>query len=421
MTKTTINNTLRSNPSSRLRFYKEGELKCAGPGCGLPMPEGHFGKKKKVYLCSPQCWNEYYIARRKPIRCTYCKKKFRKRHTQRSRPFCSEEHFYAWRRQQTDEKKVGEFAPLLRSFMENCAPRFLAPSSFNNIRCNLAAFFSFLRKKRIRSLDSVTPKVITSFLVDMKETRKKSAGRVVGDIRLFFDWVIIEGKRTAANPVIRKFHTQTQATRLPRPYESAEIQLIRSLVEESGDPVLQLAIAIGEESGLRISEVCNLRMSDIDIEKQQLFVRLPNKTSTERFSPFHTRTRKALIAWLDQRPAVDHDFLLTGTDDIPLRKHTLRLRLNRLLCGPDKLDRFSFHRLRHTAASRVYPAMDPIGVMNTFGWKSEKVMQGYTRLLPETLRESYTRAMDQIEREAGTENLSPTSIEDYLNMDTQLK
>jgi integrase/recombinase XerD len=193
------------------------------------------------------------------------------------------------------------------------------------------------------------------------------------------------------------------------------------LVKESGDLALQLAIAIGEESGLRISEVCNLRISDVDLEKQQFFVRLPNKTKTERFTPFHTRTKDALVAWLKKRPLVDHDFLMTGTKDIPLRKHTLRRRLNRLLCGPGKLDGFSFHRLRHTAATKVYPAMDPLGMMQTFGWKSEKVMQGYTRLLPETLRASYTRAMDEVAREGTAINLQPESIEAYFAADTSAK
>jgi len=331
------------------------------------------------------------------------------------------QHFYDWRRQQTDEKKVGAFAPLLMAFMEDCIPRHLAFASYNDVRCNLAAFFYFLRRKRIRSLESVTPRVISSFLADLQKTRKKSAGRVTGNIRLFFDWLILQGKRKSINPVIPKFHTQIAVTRLPRPYEQAELQLIRSLVQESRDPVLQLAVAIGEESGLRISETCNLRLSDVDLEKQQFFIRLPTKTRIERFAPFHNRTKDALIAWLAKRPAVDHDFLLTGTNDIPLRKFTLRLRLNRLLCGPGKLEQFSFHRLRHTAASKVYPSMDALSVMNTFGWTSERVMAGYTRLLPESLRSSYANAMDQIELEASDESMKPTSIEAYFDAEERTK
>jgi Phage integrase family len=109
------------------------------------------------------------------------------------------------------------------------------------------------------------------------------------------------------------------------------MELIRSLVAESGDPVLQLAISIGEESGARISEVCNLRLPDVDQEKQELFVRLPKKTNTERYAPFHNRTKAALASWLEIRPSVSHDYLLTGTNDIPLRKNTRHMAVLRML------------------------------------------------------------------------------------------
>jgi integrase len=340
---------------------------------------------------------------------------FQKKHTQKSKPFCSMAHFNLWRRRQTDEVKAGRFSPLLKEFIADCAPRFLAPTTIGGTRCALATFFKFLLQRRIRSLETVTPKVITAFLVDLQKTRKKSAGRVVGYIRLFFDWLLMTGKRKAGNPVIPRFHTQTQVTRLPRPYDSKDLALIRSLTQDSADLCVRLAVAIGEESGLRISEVCNLHLSDVDIEKQHLFVRLPNKTKRERLSPFHNRVKEALDAWLKERPLVGHDFLLVGTGGIPLRLHTLRSRLNKLLCGPGKLDAFSFHRLRHTAATKVHPYMDAYSVMQTFGWQSEKVMQGYTRLLPEAVREAYSRAMDKVELDdAGQEGQQPQSIEDFF-------
>jgi hypothetical protein len=81
------------------------------------------------------------------------------------------QHFYDWRRRQTDEKKVGTFAPLLRDFMADCIPRFLAYSSFNEVRCNLAAFFYFLRRKRIKSLESVTPRVISILANSARQAR----------------------------------------------------------------------------------------------------------------------------------------------------------------------------------------------------------------------------------------------------------
>ena len=414
MTKANENNTPRLNPSPRLRWFHEGELTCAVAGCERPNPPGYYGKTKWIYLCSATCWNRHYLPRRKSAKCTFCRIKFKRLHTQHSKPFCSIKHYYLWRRKQTDEVKSGHFAPLLHEFIEDCAIRLLAPASINSARCSLSAFFYFLRRKKIRSLEKVVPKVITLFVAGVQKTRRKSAGRVIGDVRLFFDWLIVNGRRKSGNPVIPRFHSQKYITRLPRPYAPKDLQIIRALVEEAGDLALPLAIAIGEEAGLRLSEVCNLRLADVDLEKQQLFIRLPNKTTTERFAPFHNRAKAALIAWLKERPEVGHDYLFVGTKGIPLRKHTLRLRLNRVLCGPGKLDKFSFHRLRHNAASTVYPSMDALGILQTFGWKSEKVMGGYTRVLPETLRASYHRAMDQVSREGADITLQPESIEAYF-------
>jgi hypothetical protein len=65
--------------------------------------------------------------------------------------------------------------------------------------------------------------------------------------------------------------------------------------------------------------------------------------------------------------------------------------------------------------------MDPLSVMKTFGWTSERVMAGYTRILPESLRNSYADAMDQVEREGDDETLQPTSIEAYFDAETTPK
>ena len=414
MSRTVENHTPRFKSSPRMRWYKFGEFRCAAPGCGNRMPPGYYGTTKRLYLCSGTCSTRYYCSRREPVACTFCGESFRRQHTQRTMPFCSMEHYYEWKRKQTDEEKSGPYASLLKEYLEAVIPRFLAATTFNQVRCNLSAFFHYLNRRRIRSLTMVTPKTISSFLADLQTRRTKSAGRVTGNVRLFFDWLIFTGQRRLPNPVIPRFHTSVTTTRLPRPYEPNEMEQIRTLAEQSGDLRLCLAIAIGEESGLRISEICNLRLHDVDLEKYRLFVRLPNKTNRERFASFHTRTRTLMIRWLSERADVEHDFLFTGWQDRPLRKHTLRLLTNRALCGEGRLESFSYHRLRHTAASKVYPAMDPLSVMHTFGWESQKVMQNYTRLLPQTVRESYARAMDKVEAAGAVKESQPESIEAYF-------
>ena len=61
MSKPNINNRPGLSPSSRRRFFSEGELTCVGPGCGKAMPPGYYGKSKRRYICSSQCYNRFYL------------------------------------------------------------------------------------------------------------------------------------------------------------------------------------------------------------------------------------------------------------------------------------------------------------------------------------------------------------------------
>jgi site-specific recombinase XerD len=369
MSKTTVNHTPRLKPSPKTRLYKFGEFRCAAPGCATRMPAGYYGVAKRLYLCSGTCSTKYYCNRREPVACTFCGKTFRRLHTQRSMPFCSMDHYYKWRRRQTDQKNSGPFAPLLQEYLEAVIPRFLAASTFNQVRCNLSAFFHYLRRRRIHFLSLVTANTISDFLADLQIRSTKSAGRVMGNVCLFFDWLIFTGKRRPPNPFIPRY-TSLTVTRLPCPYEPNEMEEIHALAEQSGDVRLCLALALGLDSGLRAGEICNLRLGDVDLEKYRLFVRLPN--NREQCVSFQGRTRTLLVRWLAERIDAGHDFLFTGWRGRPLRKHTLRILTNRALCGEGKLTSFSYHRLRQTAASKVYPAMDPLSVMHTFGWEGQR-------------------------------------------------
>jgi hypothetical protein len=58
--------------------------------------------------------------------------------------------------------------------------------------------------------------------------------------------------------------------------------------------------------------------------------------------------------------------------------------------------------------------MDTLGVMHTFGWTSEKVMQGYTQLSTAATRESYVRAMEKSAQNDEALTESSASIEAYF-------
>jgi integrase len=193
--------------------------------------------------------------------------------------------------------------------------------------------------------------------------------------------------------------------RIPRPLTDLAMAKVWKILSKQGTLQHKLAVAMGAESGLRISEVCNLRISDIDMWGCRVFVRVPNKTDSERWAPFHRKTRRFLGQWLKKRdPDCGHDFLFLNSQKRRLTMNRLAEQLRSLLAGgrPESADgrlagvsdHFTFHRLRHTLASRLAnKGVNPTTIMNILGWKSYRMVQQYVHLLPQNVRKSYEGAM----------------------------
>lgn len=413
MSKTTLNNTPRETPGWLMRWFTEGELKCSW--CGRPMPAGFYGRSKVRFLCSPMCIVHFRCKDKPAIKCECCGQEFVPQTTSPGARFCCREHFDVWRRQQTDLKKFGRFAGLVRDFVQAVVPGHRTAGSVGNLRGNLAHFFVYLRGSRLRSLEKVTSRTISSFFSVLIRNRPKSAGKTLADLALFFDWLILTGRRKSPNPVQRKLHSQLAVKYLPHPYTNSELKLINRLLKGCGDLRLELAVAIGLEAGLHIAEVCDLHLSDVDEEKMSLRVRTSNRTGFERTALFHRQTKKALAAWLRERPDVEHDYLLTANSGVPMRKHLLRHRLNTALGGAGKLRRFSFRRLAQTAAARVTAEMDRLSMMANFGWRSQGPIDDLRRLPTRESKAAYDRAMEQIASQAPEPVLRSESLDEYFN------
>ncbi|WP_058911255.1 tyrosine-type DNA invertase [Entomohabitans teleogrylli] len=83
--------------------------------------------------------------------------------------------------------------------------------------------------------------------------------------------------------------------------------------------------------GLRVSELCGLRLSDIDLGSQSLYVRrLKNSLSTQH--PLFDQELPALLRWLQARKRwreADSDWLFLSQKGGPLSRYQVRLLLKR--------------------------------------------------------------------------------------------
>jgi integrase/recombinase XerC len=294
-----------------------------------------------------------------------------------------------------------------------------------SVRSSLGRFCLFLNERHIDSLEKVTPATITEFIVwANKKADGNGATNTVPSISTFFKWLIAGGRRTAANPVVGLIHGQRKTRRMPRPYKEHELNFIWELLRERGNLRLRLATAIAEEAGLRIAEVCRLRTADVDVEQQRLFIRLPNKTSRERYAFFSRKTSQYYDEWMRERDSeCGHDCLLYNAHGNPWTTQSLTAEFKNVLCTKFKgkkihdtgLEVWSMHRLRHTMATNlVSGGADAATVMAAGGWVSHESMAIYAEVDPAVARHGYNEAVRRAreQREAGprTRTLSPAEF-----------
>lgn len=145
------------------------------------------------------------------------------------------------------------------------------------------------------------------------------------------------------------------------------------------------------DTGVRLSELANLKAEDIDYE-QNLF-RVMGKGSKERFVPFGRRVAKALMKYqLKCRPEP------FGTDNFWLRRDgqpLLPKRIEKLISGYGKkagIKRCYAHKLRHTSSVMyLRNGGDVFSLQRKLGHRSLVMTRHYSNLADSDVRAQHLR------------------------------
>lgn len=151
------------------------------------------------------------------------------------------------------------------------------------------------------------------------------------------------------------------------------------------------------EAGLRISEVRDLRLGDIDLVARQLIVR-QGKENRDRSVPLSSTLQVSLEAYLPVRGAAQTDHLLIYQEQA-ITEALVRGRLQRY--GQQAQVAVSPHRLRHTLATRLLNEGMPItSLQRLLGHEKLDTTMVYARVHDETVRRDYERAQARLAPEA---------------------
>ena len=174
--------------------------------------------------------------------------------------------------------------------------------TFENYDCDLTKFFRFLKEYKINDIKKITKETIRLYFLKQKNNNisNRTLGRYYSSLNSFFIYSI-EHEYIDSNPL--KFIDYPKYTKkIPEYiYDSQLEKLLNEKTSENIEIELRnkLIIYLLLDTGVRVSELVNIKVSDIDIEER--IIRVLGKGSKERFVFFTSKTKELLVYYLSKR------------------------------------------------------------------------------------------------------------------------
>jgi integrase/recombinase XerC len=278
----------------------------------------------------------------------------------------------------------------------------VGPATVVAYRSDLAAFSGWAKSNRVTGPSDVTLAVLRAYLAWQvgQGMSKSSLARRVSSLRRYFGFLVERGV-VASNPTAR-LQAPRADSRLPRLVGGAEMDQLLTSVEGRPQEIEDRDLAVVEVlygSGLRVAELCSLRLGDVDIRRRTITV--TGKGGKQRMVPLSMPAAEALTVWIDtSRSAMLSS--VRATHDLPsdpsLGDSVFCNERGRALGPRDVrriLDRRSRapvhpHALRHTFATHLLDGgADLRVVQELLGHSDLGTTQRYTHVSRDRLRSVY--------------------------------
>ncbi|MDR0872634.1 MAG: site-specific tyrosine recombinase XerD [Prevotellaceae bacterium] len=240
---------------------------------------------------------------------------------------------------------------------------------------------------------------LTAFIQYLSEADNspRSRARAVSAIRCFYEYLVLE-KEIAADPA-ELLETPKIGLHLPQVLSLSEIDRIIAAIDLS-HPQGQRNRAIVEtlySCGLRVSELTDLRLSNIYFDEQ--FVKVTGKGSKQRLVPLSKTAIREIKNWLIDRNAMrerikkgNEDFLFLNRNGSRLTRAMIFHLIKEYAALAEITKDISPHTLRHSFATHLLEGGANLrAIQEMLGHESILTTEIYTHIDVNYLRDTITQ------------------------------
>jgi integrase/recombinase XerD len=279
---------------------------------------------------------------------------------------------------------------LRHKYRRNCKANTLRQAAIS-----LEQFLSFFASRGNTVLEQLSRDDIEAFVEDMQDRGSKltTVNTRLRNVYAFIRFLIMEYKVVSWELMERKIKLKLP-DRLPRAIDPQHLDQLLCAIDNCRDRALILLLL---RTGMRIGELLNCKLQDIDLNEQKILIYQSDKTAVGRAVYYSTDAQQALLAWLRLRdPGKQH--LFYGQKDKPLCYEAARAIFQRCLQKADlQYNGYTLHCLRHSFATGLLNAKMPLECLRVLlGHSNLEITRRYARLSDKTREEEYFAAMERI-------------------------
>lgn len=260
-------------------------------------------------------------------------------------------------------------------------------------------FINFLSSEEIDDFNLVTYRLLRGYMAKLYDENlsKNSINHKLSSLRSFYNYMLKQ-EYVIDNPFLL-IESQKVSKRNPDflfPEEMMGLLDSINTTDELGKrnkAMLELMYA----SGLRCSEIVNLKLTDIDYERQLMLIH--GKGGKDRYVPFHDYAKKVLLIYLEEAryglmvKCEMHDFVFVNVKGNKMTNRGVQNIVDRMCQLYDPTKKIHPHTFRHSFATHLLnEGADIRAVQELLGHANLSTTQIYTHITKDRLKAVYQKA-----------------------------
>lgn len=264
--------------------------------------------------------------------------------------------------------------------------------TIKSYQLDLTDFFGYIESKKINYL-TITNYDVRGYLkyLDSCNLKNSTISRRISTLRTFYNYLVDEN--IVENNVFHNVKNPKLEKKLPNYLNYNEMEELLESIDISTTEGLEkrLLIEMFYSTGCRVSEMINVKISDIDFTNKT--IRIMGKGSKERIVFFNNHSLIAINKYLENR-GFNNDYLVLNNKGKEITVRGIELIIKNVIDKACLKVHVSPHTFRHTFATHMLSNGCPLkSVQELLGHASLSSTEIYTHITDDYIKSEYLKNM----------------------------